>query len=209
MFWRNRNIVTKSLKFYDFMVNDINCRYAWRCHKKNIFENYRNNIKTHHLEIGPGTGYFLKYNSNIKKLYLMDINNDTLNFTKKNMLEYCNNITTINHNIFENRYHINNINSIGINYELHCVPGKLENNIDKLVTNLNSNNKLSFFGATVLNDNNLQTYLSKTELKLLNNYGIFNNSEDYSYNLINYFQYNNFDYKFNIIGNVIIFSFSK
>ena len=60
MFWRNRNIVTKSLKFYDFMVNDINCRYAWRCHKDNIFENYKLNIRNNHLEIGPGTGYFLK-----------------------------------------------------------------------------------------------------------------------------------------------------
>jgi hypothetical protein len=28
-FWRKPNFVSSSIKFYDFLVNDLNCRYAW------------------------------------------------------------------------------------------------------------------------------------------------------------------------------------
>jgi hypothetical protein len=185
MFWRNKNIVTKSLKFYDYLVNDINCTYAWRCHKSNIFENYKNNIKTNHLEIGPGTGYFLKNNYNINKLYLMDINEDTLNFSKNNLsLNY--QVETINHNIFEDKLEIKDLDSVGLNYVLHCVPGKLEDNINNLINNLESNNKINFFGATVVSDKDLQNRLSSIELFFLNKYNIFNNEMDYSKNLIDY-----------------------
>lgn len=206
MFWRNKNIVTKSLKFYDYLVNDINCTYAWRCHKSNIFENYKNNIKTNHLEIGPGTGYFLKKNYNINKLYLMDINEDTLNFSKNN-LSFNYEVKTINHNIFEDKLEIKDLDSVGLNYVLHCVPGKLEDNIDNLLNNLESNNKINFFGATVVSDKNLQNTLSSVELFFLNKYNIFNNQLDTSKNLIDYLKYNKIKFQEKIVGNVLIFSF--
>ena len=56
------------------------------------------------LEIGPGTGYFLNNNYSINNLYLMDINNETLNFTKENLQNKYNNISKINHNIFEDKF---------------------------------------------------------------------------------------------------------
>jgi hypothetical protein len=206
MFWRNKNIVTKSLKFYDYLVNDINCTYAWRCHKSNIFENYKNNIKTNHLEIGPGTGYFLKNNYNINKLYLMDINEDTLNFSKNNLsLNY--QVETINHNIFEDKLEIKDLDSVGLNYVLHCVPGKLEDNINNLINNLESNNKINFFGATVVSDKDLQNRLSSIELFFLNKYNIFNNEMDYSKNLIDYLKFNKISFSKKIVGNVVLFSF--
>jgi len=206
MFWRNRNIVTKSLKLYDYLVNDINCSYAWRCHKSNIFENYKNNIKTNHLEIGPGTGYFLKNNYNIKKLYLMDINDDTLNFSKSNLSENYQ-VETINHNIFKDKLEIKDLESIGLNYVLHCVPGRLEDNIDNLINNLETNNKVNFFGATVVSDKILQNRLSTIELFFLNKYNIFNNEMDISKNLIDYLKYNQIKFHEKIVGNVLIFSF--
>ena len=206
MFWRNRNIVTKSLKLYDYLVNDINCSYAWRCHKSNIFENYKNNIKTNHLEIGPGTGYFLENNYNIKKLYLMDINDDTLNFSKNNLSENYQ-LETINHNIFEDKLEIKDLESVGLNYVLHCVPGRLEDNIDNLINNLETNNKVNFFGATVVSDKILQNRLSTIELFFLNKYNIFNNEMDTSKNLIDYLKYNHIKYQEKIVGNVLLFSF--
>tara|TARA_B100000161_G_C33521009_1_gene401099 strand:+ start:47 stop:673 length:627 start_codon:yes stop_codon:yes gene_type:complete len=206
MFWKNRNIVTKGLKFYDYLVNDINCNYAWRCHKSNIFENYKNNIKKNHLEIGPGTGYFLKNNYQINKLYIMDINDDTLSFTKKN-LDSVYNIESINHNIFSDKLKIKDLNSVGLNYVLHCVPGRLEDNVDNLINNLESNNKINFFGATVVSDKNLQNTLSSVELFFLNKYNIFNNELDTSENLINYLKYNQIKFHKKIVGNVLIFSF--
>ena len=136
----------------------------------------------------------------------MDINNETLNFTKEKLQYKYNTISKINHNIFEDKYELNNLNSVGLNYVLHCVPGKLENKMDNLINNL-SNNNIKYFGATVVNNKHLQTNLSKFELYFLNKYKIFNNKNDDFYNLINYFKLNKIDYKYKIIGNVIIFSF--
>ena len=109
--------------------------------------------------------------------------------------------------MFEEKLFINNLESAGINYVLHCVPGKLENKIDNLVNNLKSNKQITYFGATVLNDEDLQTNFSKLELQFLNKFKIFNNKNDYSKNIINFLKYNKFDYKIKIIGNVLIFSF--
>ena len=170
-------------------------------------KNYISNIKNNHLEIGPGTGYFLKNNFDIKKLHLIDINQDTLDFSYQNLSENYNDINIIKHNLFEEKLFINNLESVGINYVLHCVPGKLENKIDNLVNNLESSKKINYFGATVLNDNNLQTNFSNLELQFLNKFKIFNNQNDYSKNIINYFNYNHFDYNIKIVGNVLVFSF--
>ena len=103
-----------------------------------------------------------------------------------------------------------NIDSVGVNYVLHCVPGKLENKIDIMLKNLKNDKKeKTFFGATVLFDKNLQSNLSNFELFFLNKYGIFNNNLDNGENLINYFEKNRIDYSYKIIGNVIIFDFKN
>jgi len=96
-------------------------------------------------------------------------------------------------------------NSVGLNYVLHCIPGRIENNIDSIINNLKNKNDYILFGSSVLNDTNLQTRLSRLELIYLNKNKVFHNTNDYSYNLINYFKINNFNYNYKIIGNVILF----
>ena len=64
----------------------------------------------------------------------MDINNDTLKFSMNNLKsEY--KVKTINHNIFKRKLMIEDLESVGLNYVLHCVPGKLEDKIDSLLKN--------------------------------------------------------------------------
>ena len=43
------------------------------------------------------------------------------------------------HNIFENSLKFFDFQSVGINYVLHCVPGSLENKMEKLIENLPNN----------------------------------------------------------------------
>lgn len=204
-FWKKPNFVSSGIKFYDFLVNDINCNYVWRCNKSNIFNLYKNNIKLNHLEIGPGSGYFLmqNYNLKIRNLYLMDINQPILNESKNNLKSKYSNIQVINHDIFKKPIKIENLESVGINYVLHCVPGNLEYKFENLLKNLPIN--VNIFGATVINNSDKQTYLSKTELYFLNNRGIFNNHQDYSEDFLNFMINQKLNFTHQIVGNVLIF----
>ena len=205
-FWKRSNFVSSSIKFYDYLVNDINCNYAWRCNKNNIFDLYRKNLESNHLEIGPGSGYFLlpkHHNKKIGNLFLMDINYPILNHSHNNLKNHFPNVYPIKHNIFENSLKFLDFQSVGINYVLHCVPGRLENKMEKLINNLPEN--LTIFGSTVINDFNKQTNLSQVELMVLNKLGIFNNSNDYSNALIKFAKSNKLEFDTQIIGNVLIF----
>lgn len=208
MFWNRKNIVTKILPFYDKIVNDINCKYIWKCNKENIFKLYKKNIKKNHLEIGPGTGYFLKKYT-FSNLYLMDINKDILLFSKKELEKNNKNIKIYHHNIFQKKLYLNNIDSIGINYVLHCIDGNLENKIELLHKNLRTKKDVVIFGATVINIDKYQNSLAKIELDFLNYFGIFHNKEDNFENVIKYFEENKIEFYFEIIGNVFLFSFIK
>ncbi len=60
-FWKNRSINNFLLKNYDYFVNNINCKYVWKCNEKYIHKMYKKNITKNHIEIGPGTGYFFTH----------------------------------------------------------------------------------------------------------------------------------------------------
>ena len=105
-FWAKNNFVSKNLKYYDHIVNKINCLHVWKCSENYIINHYRNNISSYHLEIGSGTGYFLKKenlkkNFSIQQLTLMDINKNILNYSKQNLKnDYDKDIITLQHDIF-------------------------------------------------------------------------------------------------------------
>ena len=50
MFWNKTNFITRSLPYYDGLVNKINCHYVWKCNEKHIFEHYLKNIGRNHLD---------------------------------------------------------------------------------------------------------------------------------------------------------------
>jgi len=207
-FWKKPNFVSSSIKFYDFLVNDLNCNYAWRCHKSNIFKNYQKNLRSNHLEIGPGSGYFLNpkfHKKEISNLFLMDVNQPILEASQQNLEKHYSNIQLLNHNIFNKELDSLKINSIGINYVLHCVPGPLDQKLEKLHLNLPKNTNI--FGATVISDFERQTELSKLELKVLNHKGIFNNKMDFSNDFIDFVAKNKLENSYQIVGNVLIFQF--
>ena len=133
----------------------------------------------------------------------MDINQPILNESKKNLELKYSNIQVINHDIFKKPIKIDNLESVGINYVLHCVPGNLEYKFENLLKNLPTN--VNIFGASVINDSDKQTSLSKAELYFLNNKGIFNNHQDYSEDFLNFMLNQKINFNHKIIGNVLIF----
>ena len=211
-FWRKNNIVSKNLDYYDLFVNKINCKYVWKCNEKNIYNLYTNNIQKHHIEIGPGTGYYLKpFISNLKSLELVDINSNILRYANMRLLNPNLKKKITNINLFQKNNILkidNEITSIGVNCVLHCVPGPIEVSIDNLIHNLkkeNKENKIIIFGSSVINDSE-KNILQDFELGLLNYFRIFDNKQDNEERLITYFQTRQLQYKIHKVGSIILFS---
>ena len=203
-FWKNKKINNLIFNNYDYFVNKINCKYVWKCDQRHIKKLYANNITNKHLEIGPGTGYFIKkYQFN--NLNLVDINKNILNNSKKNLINNCQNIKINNKNIFQNNNKINeDITSIGMSYVLHCVPNNLDKSIDNLVENIETNNQITIFGSTVIP--NKKDFLAMTEIYTLNTLGIFNNI-NHNKEQLN-FIIDKYNGTLNQIGNVLLFNFT-
>ena len=200
LFWSRSNIISKSLRYYDFFVNEINCKFVWNCHKENIEKLYKKNIRKNHLEIGPGTGYFIK-NYKFNNLTLVDINDDILKYNLKQqpLTKY------IRQNLFikDEKINLLNYSSVGVNCVLHCVPGKLEDKMNNLIQSFNDKD-IIIFGGTVVNDPS-NNYFTNIQLKILNKYGIFHNKNDYTENLIHFLKKNNYNYNIRKIGQMILF----
>ena len=203
-FFKSKKINNLIFNNYDYFVNNINCKYVWKCDQRYIKKLYANNITNKHLEIGPGTGYFIKkYQFN--NLHLVDINQDILNNSEKNLYNNCQNIKIHNQNIFENNNKINeDITSIGMSYVLHCVPNNLDISLDNLVDNIKTNNQITIFGSTVIP--NKKDIVAMTEIYTLNTFGIFNNINHNKEQL----EYIIDKYNGNIkhVGNVLLFNFT-
>ena len=203
-FWKQSNIVSKNLFFYDYLVNDLNCSFVWKCSQRNILHNYRN-ISDNHIEIGPGTGYFLK-NKTFDTLQLLDINNDILTNASLNLKGNCSQIKSFQHDIFTSSLpQLSKCNSIGLTYVLHCLPGKIENNLDNLIRHIPYKN-YNLYGASVIRDPVEKNSLAEMELFWLNKIGVFNNSNDTYSSLEKYFKKNNFQYDLKLEGYVAIFN---
>ena len=206
-FWNKSNIVSSNLHYYDRFVNQFNCKYVWKCSPDKIFNIYNQNCSKYHLEIGPGTGYFLKnsnLNSTIHELTLIDINDQILDYSMKNLKSEYSNINALNYNLFTDKIpdHIK-FDSVGINYVLHCIPGDLQKKIDTLIHNLGDNN-YKLFASTVICDPLHISIIAEYELMLLNSLGIFNNNNDTYQELQEYLENNKFKYNLHKEGYVAI-----
>lgn len=210
-FWNKSNFISKSLQVYDVFVNEINCKYIWSCDKSKIFNLYKKNVRPNHVEIGPGTGYYLKPSMyKIKKLALVDINQDILDYSRKNLKENNCNIETFCINLFSkpNKFTVNKNSSIGINCVLHCIPGKLETKIQHILDNIEKDKNIVLFGATVVNDKS-DSVLVNLELKFLNHFKIFQNGADFSHELVDYLQKKKLTYHVEKVGQILFFTIQK
>ena len=208
-FWNYDNLVSRNIQKYDKIVNDINCEKVWKCSQKHIIKNYNSNITPQHIEIGPGTGYFLKKENldvSLNKLTLIDVNSKILNYSKSNLKCDYSNIDVITHDLFTSEIPRDiPFTSVGINYVLHCVPGNLQTKLDKLISNL-GNNTYNLFGASVVCDPLHMNPIAEYELMFLNACGIFNNNNDTYEELNEYLNNRNLKFSLEKQGYVAIFS---
>lgn len=145
-----------------------------------IGQKFEEFASTNHLDVGVGTGYYLKNHlSQIeRRVGLLDLNENSLE-SKANAIQHFK-PEVYRANVLEPlTLSCDKFDSISINYLLHCLPGSLlEKGIifDNLKEILNEGGVL--FGSTILGQGVPKNRFAEKLMNLYNKKGIFCNSKD-------------------------------
>jgi len=169
------------LKLYDLIVCEFSNRFVWHCASHRIQSLYDRRVSANHLEVGPGTGYFLDrcaFSSGCSRLVLLDLNLNCLEKSMRRLARYspqCRRADIRQKPVGERP----GFDSIGLNYVLHCLPGNAaakETVMENLKTYLNPGGVV--FGSTILGRGGRPGVLARMFIKVYNSMGIFSNVED-------------------------------
>lgn len=179
---RAHAVYTRSgLALYDWWVLGVSNRWIWKCRTENIEELYSAHLSPNHLEVGVGTGYFLAkgLSTDSRRVALFDINPKCLEKASKRIAAH--HPSVFQGNILQP---INlegvRFDSIGVNYLLHCLPGRLEDKaetvFDHVIAHLENDGVV--FGSTILGLDIQRPLPAKMLMAYYNSKGIFSNRQD-------------------------------
>jgi hypothetical protein len=139
----------------------------------------------------------------------MDLSRECLEKTKRKVARYA--PETYIQNLLAPMHHkIDQFDSIGINYVMHCVPGNFKEKgvaFTHLQPLLSENGVL--FGTTVLSDNIHKNVLAKPFMWLMNSLGVFNNRSDNARDLKECLETNFQVIEFDVVGVTAFFAVKK
>ena len=175
----SRHFGPRFLKIYDPVVLGFYCRFVWRCPTPRIVQHYGRHLRRRHLDVGPGTGYFLKRAQlpGDATVLLLDPNPAALAHASRR-LAYLR-PSVLQADVCQPLPLNERFDSIALNYVLHCLPGPMARKaaaIRNVAAVLEPDGVL--FGATVLGAPELHTWLSRAALGETNRRGVFDNLSD-------------------------------
>lgn len=174
------------LCIYDMLVVRVSNSWIWRSPSQQMLKVYAQHLSADHLEIGPGTGWYLAHADLPKQmqLRLMDLNENSLELTARRVLATSqltpDKIQQIHGNILAEDQPLSEpVASIGANYLLHCLPGdpavrgKALSNMAEMLADDGV-----LFGSTILGDDAGHNLAGRGLMKLYNHLSIFDNCDD-------------------------------
>lgn len=167
------------LRVYDTAVLRISQPFAWKCPSSRILELYDSMLSDNHLDIGVGTGYFLRRVSvPVSRLTLFDMNANSLRIAARRLRQL--HPELVQGNVLEfASLPAGPFGSIGMNCLLHCLPGSFA---DKAVVFENLRRVMRpgawVFGSTVPGALPDQNMLGRAILRSYNRRGIWSNLSD-------------------------------
>lgn len=174
-----RDFTPLTLRFYDPFVLSFSARWIWHCPVERLVEHYRWHIRPNHLDIGPGTGYFLRH-SNLERgteVTILDPNMEVLRHAAKRLDGL--DVTAVEADVLKPLPVRGPFGSVGMNLVLHCLPGPMARKsaaIRNIATVLHREGL--FFGSTVLGDEGNHGWAARRMLNLYNGRGSFDNRTD-------------------------------
>jgi hypothetical protein len=169
------------LKVYDLLVLGLSNRLLWRCPTAHLLRHYDEHVAAAHLDVGPGSGYFLdrcRFPVARPEITLLDLNPNSLEFAARRIERYAPRLRQANvlepFDLGDARF-----GSVAMTYLLHCLPGTIA---DKAGAFRHVKPYLAddavVFGATILGGGVRHTAPSRAVMRLYNRQGTFSNTAD-------------------------------
>lgn len=168
------------LKAYDLWVLGLSNRFLWKCPTAKLRGLYDRNVSSNHLDIGVGTGYFLRHArwpSAKPSITLLDLNPNSLHAASQRIQDFSPN--TVRADVLEPLPKIGPFQSVGLCYLLHCLPGRLSEKarLFRHVSEVMAPGA-RVFGATILQGDTVRSRPAKALMDVYNRRGIFSNAND-------------------------------
>jgi len=169
------------LRFYDPLVLGFANRVLWRCPTSRLVGLYSRHVSGRHLELGPGSGYFLDncaFPVPDPDITLVDLNSHPLKHTAERIARY--RVRTLQANILEPLpLPPGGFQSVGFNYVMHCLPGTIATKaaVFRNILPLLAPGAV-VFGSTILGSAVHHTWFSRNMNRLYNKAGAFSNLTD-------------------------------
>ncbi len=167
------------LRIYDPVVLGFFSPVVWRCPDDSPVQGYRRHVSHRHLDVGPGTGYFLERAGlpDGSHVTLLDPNLHVLDHASRRLQRL--DITTVEADVCKPLPVHGPFDSAALNGVIHCLPGPLPRKaaaVANVAAVLAPTGVL--FGASILGPSGRHTWLSRSILKTNNRRGTFDNLGD-------------------------------
>jgi SAM-dependent methyltransferase len=167
------------LRLYDPLVLGPIARFVWRFSTDRGVDLYRQHIRPNHLDVGPGTGYFLEHAGlpSGSKVTILDPNRNVLRHVTRRLRDL--DVTAVEADVLKPLPVAGPFDSAAMSAVLHCLPGPLERKAAAVanVARVLAPNA-TFFGASVLGRSARHTRLGRAFLTAFNRRGAFDNLDD-------------------------------
>lgn len=167
------------LRIYDRLVLGLFARFVWRMSTADHVRLYREHIRPNHLDVGPGTGYFLERAglADGSKVTILDPNPNVLAHVTRRLRRL--DVTAVQADVLKPLPTPGPFNSAALSFVLHCLPGPMDSKavaIENIARVLEPDGVL--FGITILGPSARHTRLGRALLGMLNRRGTFSNLDD-------------------------------
>lgn len=164
-----------TLRLYDAGVLGLTNRLIWQCPTATMVEHYRSHAGRSHLDVGPGTGYFLE-RIDSPSLTLLDLNASCL-AAAADRVGHGRSIASLQQSFFDPLPREHSFDSIGLNFLLHCIPSHEKwDRLSQLRGHLRPGGTI--FGSTLIPDPETATLAARALNSTYNKLGVFGNADD-------------------------------
>jgi len=206
--WRGqRDYTPRVLRLYDPFVLGFAARFVWRCPTARLVEGYRRHIRPNHLDVGPGTGYFVDQAGlpDGSQVTLLDPNPNVLRHASRRLQRL--DVTTVEADVLKPLPVTGPFDSAALHLVFHCLPAPMTRKaaaIEHIASVLAPTGV--FFGASVLGDSGPHSWLARRYMAAFNRQGGFDNRDDTEDGLRSILAASFEDIEFEVVGSIAIFS---